>query len=289
MKKFSEYLKEKRIAANLTQDKLSELIGVSLNSVQSWESGKYKPKKSKLSDLANHLGIDFVELETAFNDDGEDFSNFPFFMYTDEQNEIISQLRLTPEQKEFMMLIRIYNSNNWDRLRNKSLEWHSDIMGALRKIPYKYTEEKGVYKVYEFGQHLSKFLRYVPASFCFDMIRNSPDTVFDIRTLDKKDIFKWMNLLTFGESNYLIPYDYNRQKPSYYSYQVRFVRDFQEKTVKLNEWDYRNRKQDLSYNQNSSKPKITLTEEIYNDADYSITTKLSQAGILFKEWCSDLT
>ena len=293
MKKFSEYLKEKRTTANLTQEKLAELIGVSLNSVQSWESGKYKPKKSKLSDLANHLGIDFVELETAFNDDGEDFSNFPFFMYTDEQNEIISQLRLTPEQKEFMMLIRIYNSNNWDRLRNKSLEWHSDIMGALRKIPYKYTEEKGVYKVYDFGQHLSKFLRYVPASFCFDMIRNSPDTVFDIRTLDKKDIFKWMNLLTFGESNYLIPYDYNRQKPSYYSYQAQFVRDFQEVSKKLNDWEYRNRKQELSYNQSynqySSTPKIKLTEEVFDDENYTITTKLSQAGVLFKEWCSDLT
>lgn len=289
MKKFCEYLKDKRTEANLTQEQVADSMGVSLNAVQNWESGRTRIKKSRLTELAGVLNIDPVELENAFNDDGEDFSNFPFFMYTDEQNEIISQLRLTPEQKEFMMLIRIYNSNNWDRLRNKSLEWHSDIMGALRKIPYKYTEEKGVYKVYDFGQHLSKFLRYVPASFCFDMIRNSPDTVFDIRTLDKKDIFKWMNLLTFGESNYLIPYDYNRQKPSYYSYQVRFVRDFQEKTVKLNEWDYRNRKQDLSYNQNSSKPKILLTEEIYNDADYSITTKLSQAGILFKEWCSDLT
>ncbi|HEZ7990717.1 MAG TPA: hypothetical protein RWO66_07150, partial [Ruminococcus sp.] len=77
--------------------------------------------QTKLSDLAKHLDIDPNELETIYNDDGEDFSNFPFFMYTDEQNEIISQLRLTPEQKEFMMLIRIYNSDNWSRSSNKSL------------------------------------------------------------------------------------------------------------------------------------------------------------------------
>ena len=263
-------------------------MGVSLNSVQSWESGKYKPKKNKLSDLSKHLDIDANELEAVYNDDGEDFSNFPSFMYTDEQNEIISTLRLTPEQKEFMMLIRIYNTERPNKTGGGYFSWDHDIMGGLRRIPYKYTEVKGVYKVFEFGEHLTKFLRYVPKEFCFEMIRNSPDTVFDLRTLDKKEIYKWMNLCTFGESKYMIPYDYNRQNPLYYSYQVRFVRDFQEKTIKLNEWDYRNRKQNLSYNQNSSAPKVPLTEEIYNDSDYSITTKLSQAGILFKEWCSDL-
>ena len=184
MKKFSEYLKEKRTAANLTQEKLAELIGVSLNSVQSWESGKYKPKKSKLSDLANHLGVEVDELESAYNDDGEDFSDFPSFMYTDEQNEIIRTLRLTPEHKELVMLLKIYNSDKPDvSVRNRSQSgagWSDSVLSCLKRIPYKYTEDKGVFKVYELGLHLSNFFKYVPVSFCFDMIRLNPDTVFDI-------------------------------------------------------------------------------------------------------------
>ena len=119
MKKFSKFLKEKRTAANLTQGDLSELADVSVTTVQNWESGKNKPTKDHLSDLAKHLGIETVELEAALNDDGEDFSNFPFFMYTDEQNSIINTLRLTPEQKEFMMLIRIYHTRRRNETNGK--------------------------------------------------------------------------------------------------------------------------------------------------------------------------
>lgn len=295
MKKFSEYVKEKRTEANLTQDQLAELMNVSLNSVQGWESGKYKTKKTRLADLAKHLGVEVDELESAYNDDGEDFSNFPSFMYTDEQNEIISTLRLTPEHKELVMLLKIYNSDKPDEtIRNRlqgSAGWSDCVLNCLKRIPYKYTEDKGVFKVYDLGLHLSNFFKYVPVSFCFDMIRMNPNTVFDIRTLDKSEIFKWMNLCKFGESNYT--YGSYNNKPPYYSYQAQLIRNFKEEAKVFNEWDYRNRKQELSYNQSynqyPSKPKVQLTEELFDDDNYTITTKLSQAGVLFKEWCSDLT
>lgn len=277
MKKFSEYLKEKRIAANLTQDKLSELIGVSLNSVQSWESGKYKPKKSKLSDLANHLGIDADELETVFNDDGEDFSNFPFFMYTDEQNEIISQLRLTPEQKEFMMLIRIYNTERPNKIGGGCFSWDHDVMGGLRRIPYKYTDEKGVYKVYEFGLHLTNFLRYVPKEFCFEMIRNSPDTVFDLRTLDKKDILKWMDYCVF-DKYYNQPGMDSLSRKNYYSNLSRSIGQFKEHTI------------DTRYSSPYSNDKntdMTLFDQT-SDQYRRTTIKLSDKGLQFQEWCKDI-
>ena len=94
-------------------------------------------------------------------------------MYTDEQNSIINTLRLTPEQKEFMMLIRIYHTRRRNETNGKYFSWDHDIMGDLSQIPYQYTKDKGVYKVYEFGEHLTKFLRYVPKEFCFDMIRKN--------------------------------------------------------------------------------------------------------------------
>ena len=278
MKKFSEYLKEKRIAANLTQDKLSELIGVSLNSVQSWESGKYKPKKTKLYDLANYLGVDADELETVFNDDGEDFSNFPFFMYTDEQISIINTLRLTPEQKEFMMLIRIYNTERPDKSRGGYFSWDHDIMGGLRRIPYKYTEVKGVYKAYDFGEHLTKFLRYVPKEFCFEMIRNSPDTVFDLRTLDKKDILSWMDYCVFDQS-YSQPRMDGLSRKSYYSSLSKSIVKFEERTIDTSYNSY------YSYEKNSD---MSLFDKTTDQYGRKYTLKLSEKGLLFQEWCKDI-
>lgn len=277
MKKFCEYLKDKRTEANLTQEQVADSMGVSLNAVQNWESGRTRIKKSRLTELAGVLNIDPVELENAFNDDGEDFSNFPFFMYTDEQNEIISQLRLTPEQKEFMMLIRIYNSDNWDRTSNKPLEWYSGIMGALRRIPFKYTEEKGVFRVYELGLHLTKFLRYVPANFCFDIIRNSPDTVFDLRTLDKKDILKWMDYCVF-DKYYTRPGMDSLSRKNYYSNLSHSIRQFKEHTI------------DTGYSSSYSNDKntdMTLYDKT-NDQYRRTTIKLSDKGLQFQEWCKDI-
>ena len=247
-------------------------MGVSLNSVQGWESGKYKTKKARLADLAKHLGVDADELESVYNDDGEDFSNFPSFLYTDNQNEIIKTLRLTPEHKELVMLLKIYNSDTPDEGVGG---WSSTVMSCLKRIPYKYVENKGVFKVYELGLHLSRFFRYVPVSFCFEMIRNYPDTVFDIRTLAKSEIIKWMKLGKFGEQ--------------YYIDRAISFRNFQESTEKLNKWEYRDRKKQLSQNDLcTSQPQVPFTEVVFDDENHTITNKLTQTGILFKEWCRDL-
>lgn len=270
MKKFSEFLKEKRVADNLTQGELAELANVSVTTVQNWESGKNKPTKDHLSDLAKHFGIETVELEAALNDDGEDFSNFPFFMFTDEQISIINTLRLTPEQKEFMMLIRIYYTERLNRKNGEYYSWDQDIMGGLRRIPYKYTEVKGVYKVLELGEHLTKFLEYVPIGFCFERIRNSPDTVFDIRTLDKKDILRWMDYSTFNRV---------LMGKGFYSSLARSIQRFKEGRI---DEDYRSFLHSCGYYE----PDIdmSLFENIYGPK----TIKLSDKGLKFQEWCKDI-
>lgn len=278
MIKFSEFLKEKRAAANLTQDKLAELMEVSPTSVQNWESGKNKPQKTKLSDLAKHLRIETVELEAAFNDDGEDFPNFPFFMFTDEQISIINTLRLTPEQKEFMMLIRIYNTERLNKKNGKYFRWDEDIMGGLRRIPYKYTETQGVYKVFEFGEHLTKFLKYVPEEFCFEMIRSSPDTVFDIRTLDKKDILRWMDYCIFDKND--TQFGTGRLSGSYYSNLSHSIRQFKEHIFNRNDQGY-----PTSYEHNYD---TTLFEKVNDQSRKTITIKLSDKGLQFQEWCKDI-
>ena len=278
MVKFSEYIKQKRTEAALTQDDLSELMEVSLNTVQNWESGRTSIKKERLSKLAEVLKVEYSELEAVFNDDGEDYPNFPFFMFSDKQIEIINTLRLTPEQKEFIMLLRIYNADNWDRARQKRLNWYDCIMLSLRKIPYKYTEVKGAFRVYELGLQVDKFFKYVPPSFCFEMIRANPDTDFDLRKLDKKDILRWMDLRIFNDS-------YNRTINSYshgsgyYSYLSRTIAEFKEETVRTgyNDSYYSNLYSDTE-----------LFQVIYTESSRSKTYQLTDKGLKFKEWCNDL-
>ena len=277
MKKFCEYIKEKRTELGLTQEDLSVKMDVSQISVQNWESGRTGVKKDKFKKLAEVLKVSLTELEAVYNDEGEDFSNFPFFMYTEEQNKIINTLRLTPEQKEFMMLIRIYNTERPNKLGGGCFSWDHDVMGGLKRIPYKYTDEKGVYKVYELGLHLTTFLRYVPPKFCFEMIRNSPDTVFDLRKLDKKDILSWMDYCVF-DKYYTQPGMGGLSGKNYYSNLSRSIGRFEERTI------------DASYSSSYSDERnmdMSLYDKI-SDQYRRTTLKLSEKGLLFQEWCRDI-
>jgi len=275
MKKFCDYIKQKRTEANLTQEKLSELMGVSLIAVQNWESGRTNVNKSRLPKLAEALKIDLSELEAAFYDDAEDYPNWPEFMFSEEQNNIISSLRLTPEHKEFIMLLRIYNSDNWDRGRSKPLPWYSGIMSAIRRIPYKYTEDKGPFKVYEFALHVSKFFKYIPPEFCFEIIRATPDTDFDIRKLDKKDILAWMDYNVF-ESNY----PYSAEKHTYTN-ASRLITDFEGKMIGTG-YSYSYNYPHYLYDNR------ILTMIVSDETKHSSTIKLTEKGALFKEWCKGI-
>ena len=275
MKKFCDYIKQKRTETNLTQEKLSELMGVSLIAVQNWESGRTNVNKSRLPKLAEALKIDLSELEAAFYDDAEDYPNWPEFMFSEEQNNIISSLRLTPDHKEFIMLLRIYNADNWDRGRNKPLPWYSGIMSAIRRIPYKYTEDKGTFKVYEFALHVSKFFKYIPPEFCFEIIRATPDTDFDIRKLDKKDILAWMDYHVF-ESNY----PYSAEKHTYTN-ASRLITDFEEKMIGTG-YSYSYNYPHYLYDNR------VLTMIVSDETKHSSTIKLTEKGALFKEWCKGI-
>lgn len=57
-----ELLKSKRKEQNLTIAELSKKTGLSLVSINHFETGKTKPSLTSLNKLANGLGCDFEEL-----------------------------------------------------------------------------------------------------------------------------------------------------------------------------------------------------------------------------------
>ncbi|WP_026053008.1 helix-turn-helix domain-containing protein [Ruminococcus flavefaciens] len=275
MKKLCDLIKQKRKEADLTQEKLSELMGVSLNAVQNWESGRTNVNSTRLPKLSEVFQMDLSELQAALNDDGEDYPNWPEFMFSEEQNMIISSLRLTSEHKELIMLLRIYNSDNWDRSRSKPLPWYSGVMSSIRRIPYKYTEDKGPFKVYELALHVSNFFRYIPPEFCFEVIRANPNSDFDIRKLDKKDILTWMDYNVF-KSNHIFS-----KEQHMYTTVSHLITNFDEEIIRKGYTDSYSYPHCLYDNRE-------LTKIVLDETKHSSIVKLTEKGALFKEWCKGI-
>lgn len=61
-KKFGLRLKELRAERNITQDKLAELLQVSLDTVKNYEAGRYGPEFARLPDLAKALKVKVKDL-----------------------------------------------------------------------------------------------------------------------------------------------------------------------------------------------------------------------------------
>ena len=84
------YIARKRKEQNLTQEQLSEQLGVSNKTISKWENGKCMPDYSLIQKLCEALDVTLPELM-----DGEDAAEDSVRVYDDEQ--ILDLLRRTQE------------------------------------------------------------------------------------------------------------------------------------------------------------------------------------------------
>ena len=84
------YIARKRKEQNLTQEQLSQQLGVSNKTVSKWENGKCMPDYSIIQKLCDALHVTLPELM-----DGEDAADSSVRVYDDEQ--ILNLLRRTQE------------------------------------------------------------------------------------------------------------------------------------------------------------------------------------------------
>lgn len=84
------YIVRKRKEQNLTQEQLSEQLGVSNKTISKWENGKCMPDYSLIQKLCEALDVTLPELM-----DGEDAAENSVRVYDDEQ--ILDLLRRTQE------------------------------------------------------------------------------------------------------------------------------------------------------------------------------------------------
>ena len=84
------YIARKRKEQNLTQEQLSEQLGVSNKTISKWENGKCMPDYSLIQKLCEALDVTLPELM-----DGEDAAENSVRVYDDEQ--VLDLLRRTQE------------------------------------------------------------------------------------------------------------------------------------------------------------------------------------------------
>ena len=93
--------KDLRNKRELTQAQLAEMVNVSENTIQNWESGKTRPKGDNLNQYLKALGIkDQAEMArvigeiaaAAYGDDSEIVDNIPYFLFP-EDSDIIEKIK----------------------------------------------------------------------------------------------------------------------------------------------------------------------------------------------------
>ena len=101
--KFTEKLKSLRNSVGLTQEAAAEQIGVSVTSLQNWESGVNKPSMSNVRKIAEVYETGCDELAVSMlEDEGEKTveSNFPDFLFPDTFMDKIAEKHFTKELQE---------------------------------------------------------------------------------------------------------------------------------------------------------------------------------------------
>ncbi|MBP0972872.1 MAG: helix-turn-helix transcriptional regulator [Oscillospiraceae bacterium] len=184
MDSFGTVLKRARTQADLTQEQLAEKMGVSVTSVQNWESGKTKVRIDKLEKLAYlyNIPLQTLTIEMLASSSPARMDNFPDFLFDTYTNDIISTLHLNLAQQELFGILYIYHAECLDRTG-----MHSDTLREdLKRIPFEFVSRFGSIQLLNIAEGLYHVLRYVKPDFLVRVLRIDPEKEFDVRMLPKE-------------------------------------------------------------------------------------------------------
>lgn len=202
MNAFTKYIKRARNEAGLTQEQVAEHMGVSKVAVQNWEKtgGIRRERLKKLSELYN---VPIGELSAALDTDDEEGDNWPDFLFEykdaernilnlEENNSIVSTLRLNLKQQELFGIMCIYDA---EYLQNESIGCHDkeDFEECLKKVPFEYINKVGSIQFMNICDGLYKVLKYVKSDFLLKILKLDPDRQFNLRRLSKEQICEFID------------------------------------------------------------------------------------------------
>lgn len=199
MNAFGSFLKIQRQISGLTQEELAELMNVSKNTIQNWESGRTKVKTDNLKKLAYYFNISETELIQEMNRSvpERENDNFPYFLFCDDDIALIKTLHLNINQQELFGLMYLYSEEDMPNLCNKEA-----FSETARKIPYEFIAKVGSIHFLNLSEGLYNVLKYVKWDFLLKILKLYPDEEFDICSLPKEVICDFIDTGIVDEFSY---------------------------------------------------------------------------------------
>ena len=180
--KFSELIRTLRNNAGLTQEFISDKIGVTVNSVQNWEAGVSLPRDCYINDLAQLYNVEpdmlrGVILESRISGSSE--SDFPWFLFEGYEKKI-KKMVMTKEDLEIIMTMYLYDA--------VPVDGTSRIGGKVnfKKIPYAIVNKYGAHNIFIKTQKLIDTFSGVSRDWLFKTIANN--NTFSPYILNKHNI-----------------------------------------------------------------------------------------------------
>ena len=210
----NNFIKTYRKNAGLTQEQLAEKIGVTTVSVQNWENGKTKIKYDHFLDLAEvfNVPVDMLIKEMLIEEDKKRPDRWPRFLFDDDTNGIIDTLHLNLAQQELFGLLYIYDS---EYLKKKKIDFNT-LNDDLKRVPYGFIEKVGSIHFMNQVDGLHNVIKHVKADFIMKVLRQNPDSEFNIKKLSKNlicefidDGYKPVNDFALSSDDQEHPYEAN--------------------------------------------------------------------------------
>ena len=187
----SSYIKKCREEAGLTQAQLAEKMDVTIVSVQNWEGGKTKINQDKYLKLAEvfNVPVEKIIKEIIIEEGKKQRDNWPDFLFDDETNKIVDTLHLNLAQQDLFGLLYIYGS---DYLNNTKIGLDT-FDEDLKKVPYGFIKEVGSIRFMNIANDLHNVIKYVQSDFLLKVLKQNPETEFNVRKLSKDLICEFID------------------------------------------------------------------------------------------------
>ena len=187
----STFIKRCREDAGLTQAQLAEKMDVSVTSVQNWENGRTKIDLGRYRDLSEMLNVPVEDLikEMLIEADKSRPVIWPSFLFDDDTNDIIDTLHLNLAQQDLFGLMYIYGSDYLEKTVIDQDTFNED----LKHIPYGFIDRIGSIRFLNQAEGLHKVIRYVKSDFLMKVLKQNPESEFDIKKLSTNLICEFLD------------------------------------------------------------------------------------------------
>lgn len=187
----STFIKRCREEAGLTQAQLAEKMDVSVVAVQNWENGKTRINLDRYYELSEifNVPVDDLIKEMLIEADKSRPNTWPAFLFDDDTNAIIDTLHLNLAQQDLFGLMYLYGS---DYLKKTEID-RDTFDEDLKCIPYGFIDRIGSIRFMNQAEGLHKVIRYVRSDFLMKVLKQNPESEFDIRKLSKNLICEFID------------------------------------------------------------------------------------------------